>query len=437
MKKILIYIVGLFLLAGCEKEKVDLTFGEKPEERVSERLAELRGLLTSAENGWNASLNTGGKGGYGFFFDFEDAKTVNMLSDLTAETSSTLNSSTYRVIWAMNASLVFDTFNYLTMLQEPSGSYGGTAPNGYQSDIEFEYLKSSGDSLFMVGKKYKQALILTKASAAQKAAYLDDVMQKKKSQISQYLNTHFNNYITVEGVPNPVSVNLSNTSKTYTFQTVMEDGSVGSVTGKFHYTADDILFSLPIELNGTVFARAKLLNDVLTLYDSNGKAYQVMQSQEPVLSVETLYGYNKSYKSFGTRAEENTLPAVNISSTYPTILNSVKNKFGTVKFRYVNFKFEGRNKLSINVYYTSSANFTATMTVDYTYENGIMTLSNPTGNTTGNWNTRRTALRDLEDYILNNKTFKVDWVKNDAGIPVIGWYAVNDPTAVIYGFPGE
>jgi hypothetical protein len=74
------------------------------------------------------------------------------------------------------------------------------------------------------------------------------------------------------------------------------------------------------------------------------------------------------------------------------------------------------------------------MTVDYTYEDGILTLSNPTGNTSGNWNTRRTVLRELEDYILNNSSYRVDWVPNDLGIPVVGWYSIDNPNNIIYSY---
>jgi len=87
------------------------------------------------------------------------------------------------------------------------------------------------------------------------------------------------------------------------------------------------------------------------------------------------------------------------------------------------------------VYYTSSADFVATMTVDYVMNNGEITLSNPTGNTSGNWNTRRAVLREFEDYILNNKTFKVEWVKTTEGASVIGWRSVSNPNNLIYGFP--
>src|SRR5690606_31421498 len=179
--------------------------------------------------------------------------------------------------------------------------------------------------------------------------------------------------------------------------------------------------------------RGTLVDNVLTIYDADGKAYIVQQNPSPIMPIESLYGYNKVNKVLGTPTDVNALPAVNITSTFPTILQNAITRFGTVRLRHFAFKFDGRNKLSINVYYFSTAAFTATMTVDYTYEDGILTLSNPTGNTSGNWNTRRSVLRELEDYILDSSPYRVDWVPNDNGVPVAGWYSVDNPDNVIYG----
>jgi hypothetical protein len=401
---------------------------------MTERLTELRSLLTSSQYGWKLSLITSGKGAYGFYVDFNEDMTCSLVGDLTAETSSTLGTSTYRVIWAMNASLVFDTFNYVTMLQEPSSSYGGTAPNGYSSDIEFEYLKSSGDSIYMRGKKYLNEMVLVKATAAEKTAYLDDILNTLKTSVDSYFATHFNNYITIDGIANKIDIAFSNANKTFTLQFVNSEGTVESYTGKFNYEPAGLNFAQKVVVNGVDFVRATIQNDLFTLYDSTGKSYVIQQNSSPIMPIESLYGYNKVYKVLGTPEDDNVLPIVNIESTFPQVLQNTITRFGTVRLRHFTFRFEGINKMNINVFYYSTSNFTATMTVDYTYEDGILTLSNPTGNTSGNWNTRRTVLRELEDYILNNSSYRVDWVPNDLGIPVVGWYSIDNPNNIIYSY---
>lgn len=425
--------MALLAFASCQKPEVDLLFEKLPEERMNERLTEFRKLLTSSPHGWKLSLNTSGKGGYGFYVNFNEDMTCSMVGDLNNNTSATVQTSTYRVNWAMNASLLFDTFNYITMLQEPSSNFGGTAPNGYKSDIEFEIIESSGDSIYMMGKKYLNLMVLVKASADEKAQYLDNGLAKLKNKHEDYMSNHFNNYVNIEGEENNVDVSFNIPNKTLLLQVLNKEGSVDSYMGKFNYETAILNFSHPVLINDILFRRATLVDDVLTLYDKEGKDYIVKQNQNPNLPLESLYGYNKTNKAIGTPAGVNVLPEVSISSTFPTIIENIITKFGTVKLVDFNFKFEGKNKININVKYFSTAAYTATMSFDYTYENGILTLSNPTGNTSGNWNTRRSVLRELEDYLLDNSPYKVDWVPTSTGVPVGGWYSINDSSNIVYG----
>src|SRR5690606_26055078 len=285
MKKIIFYIIALFALVSCQKQEVALTFGEKPEVRMDERLTELRDLLMAAPNGWKTSINTGGKGAYGFYINFAEDMTCTMVGDLTSSTSETPSTSTYRVIWAMNASLVFDTFNYITMLQEPSSNFGGTAPHGYRSDIEFEYIKSSGDSIYMRGKKYQNDFILVKATAEEKRAYLDNILFTLKTRLDEYLSSHFNNYIEIQGIVNKVDINFSNADKTFTFQFINDNGQTESHVGKFNYEPSGMNFAQPVQINDVLFVRGTLVDNVLTIYDADGKAYIVQQNPSPIMPI--------------------------------------------------------------------------------------------------------------------------------------------------------
>src|SRR5690606_23308807 len=128
----------------------------------------------------------------------------------------------------MNASLGCDIFNYITMLQEPSSSYGGTSPNGYQSDIEFEYIKSANDSIYLRGKKYMNDFILVKASAEEKSNFLAGKMNELRTSLISFFQNKFNNYIDIEGISNKVEINFNTLNKTYTAQYIDSDGSVKS-----------------------------------------------------------------------------------------------------------------------------------------------------------------------------------------------------------------
>lgn len=436
MKKLfLIYCAGLLLLTGCQKNEVDLLFNGLPEERMNDRLTELRTKLLDAPNGWKASLNTTGKGGYGFYLNFKPGANVEMLGDLNETTGTQLSESTYRVIWAMNASLLFDTFNYITMLQEPSSNYGGTAPNGYQSDIEFEYIRSSNDSLYLRGKKYLNDLILVKASSVEKASFLAGKMNDLRVGLISYFQTKFNNYIEVDGIANKVEVNFNTPNKSYTAQYIDTDGSVKSFSGKFHFDANGLNFSVPVTINGKTFIRATLIDGVIKMFDSTGKEYIVKQNPSPILPIENIYGYNKTYKNISTTTS--ALPTIAINSEFTDVWNTVVANFVSSgrSVRYFEMKFEGAKSMIFNLYYTGSGtNYTASVTFEYKIEDGVITLSNPTGHTSGNWNTRRAQIQPLETYLFNLGPARIDWVPNNEGLVIGGFYSISNPNNVFYGF---
>jgi hypothetical protein len=77
--------------------------------------------------------------------------------------------------------------------------------------------------------------------------------------------------------------------------------------------------------------------------------------------------------------------------------------------------------------------FTAIATYNYTYANGIITLSNPSYD--GNWTQRSVEYAALQNYFATNAVFKVDYViTNIPNLPLIGGlYKVSDNTSFFYG----
>src|SRR5689334_18775393 len=110
MKQLLSILCAALLFAGCKKDEVKV-FEETPEERMSARINELNAALTGSEHGWKASLTTSarGGGGYGFYLDFDESQSMLMVADLNDESATKTNTSTFRIKWVMNATLIFDT----------------------------------------------------------------------------------------------------------------------------------------------------------------------------------------------------------------------------------------------------------------------------------------------------------------------------------------
>lgn len=434
MKKILLFFITIIsLFSSCKKNNVEFIFDKQPEERVAEKLDSLQTALLSSPYGWKAALNTKASGGYGFYVDFRPDQTLSMLSDFSTSSSTVLKESTYRVTWTMNAVLMFDTYNYITMLQDPTPSVnGGTPGNGLQSDIEFELLKITADTLTLQGKRYGNVLRLVKLKQSEQKDYLDGKYKNSIDAIAAYFKSHTNNYFKVDDIESKIEFTLT-TGKSAIFQYINSEKGVSNVSGKFNYDLAGLNFNDPVAIGNKSFVKAILDGNDLYLVTTDGQRIKLLQNTQPILPLESVYGYNRTYKILGTPNDVNTLPEILINTTFPDLIKNTVTKFGTVKFRHFEFKFESSKQLSINIYYYSTANFTATMYFDYTLVDGVLTLSNPTNNTTGNWNTRRSVLRELEDYLINNSPYKTDWMPNQVGTPLVGWYSMTNPNNVIFG----
>src|SRR5690606_32733472 len=111
--------------------------------------------------------------------------------------------------------------------------------------------------------------------------------------------------------------------------------------------------------------------------------------------------------------------------------------------RYYEFVMSNSSTMAFNLYYASNtaAPFTASVSFNYTYEDGYITLSNISGHTSGNWNTRRAQIAPLENYLLdivnNNIRLKVEWVPTSDGSQVGGFILENNPNSFIYGLVKE
>ncbi|WP_300600747.1 DUF4302 domain-containing protein [Niabella sp.] len=440
MNKIVVILLVALIANGCRKNDVALVNGGLPEERMAERLAELRSQLTGAQNGWLASLTTTAGGGYGFYMKFGADEKVIMMGDLNNNTATQSQVSTYRVKWVMNASLIFDTYNYVTLLQDPvPGAYGGKASSGYKSDIEFEYIRSSGDSLILQGKKYRNYLFLVKATAAQATAYQQGKLADKIKDVQNYFGTHFNNYVTIGGIVNKVSFVVSD-DKRVSVQYADPKDSVITVNSKFNFNLDGIGFADDFIVNGVKFKNGVMSDGVLKLYDDKGTEYTVAQNATPVIPLRILFAYNKTYNSIMIPGK--ALPAgitSNFNSVYAGLISRYSGSSGGPRtIDSVEFRLSSGATALVRIWYWNSTNTShllADASFDYTYDNGIVTLSNYTPSVSNtNWTVGVTN-GWIGAFLtwFQSGPFKIDWVAASGGQNLGGLYMVSDPASFYYG----
>jgi len=299
LKNILYMMVMLITVSSCKNEQDNLVFGERPEVRMNEKIDSLNSALVSAENGWKAILGTGLGGGYSFYMNFDDQQVVNMLADLTTTSLTTVAKSNYRVKQDNGATLIFDTFNYISLLNDPSSStFGGIIRDGYKSDIEFGFLYSKGDTLRFIGKRYRETLLLIKASSSEKNAYEKGDLKVSRDNTLKFFTDNSNPYIDVtsgtETYKMAVTMNLLSNSvngKRIEFASLLPDGTTSASKGKYAFTLDGVtIIDGGLAYRGVNYVSLLFESNKMYLIDGKAGKHEVKNSLQPILPLFKLVG---------------------------------------------------------------------------------------------------------------------------------------------------
>jgi hypothetical protein len=447
MKKLLFLIAILSVLISCKKSSYVAKFDKTPQERAGEQISLVSTALVSAPNGWIATLPTQAGGGYSFYLAFDNQQNVTMYGDLTDPSATVAGKSYYRVKQDVGTELVFDSYNYISMLDDPNAAVlGGTAKIGYSSDIEFTYDRSTADSIVFLGKKYRQPFKLVKATAAQKTAYLDNATFKASiDKFKAFFAAIKNPYIEIVDGANTLkagmSVNSTNNlalGKRVSFTGVLADGvTTAAGSSKFAFKLDgaELLGDGLKYLNVTFVRMAWKDATTLAFYDSTGKEYIIKTSPVPLTPLKLLFGYPSTFPY-----KRLTIPSTGLPSGVTSGFNAAYQQMQAL------FVASGRSVTSTNFILTSNSIFTveinylsgttafvASATYNYTKVGDIITLdNNPVPNV--NWPTRAIQIKPLADYMLTGP-FKIDWVSstNPASPTLGGLYRTGDLTSFIYG----
>lgn len=440
MMKRLIYLsllLLLFVAGGCKKDR-DVAPGERPEERMTAALTELRENLLSAPYGWNAYMTTAQGNGFSFYFDFDENDRVVSLSDFNEETSSVPLESGYRLRAVMAASLLFDTYSYIHLLADPNpGVAGGTAARGYNTDFEFEYYGGGeNDSLLLVGKTRRMPFFMMPATQEEQTQYMNGEFKDRIVDMNAYINSNPNLYFEIN--PDLTPAFMFNIGNRTAISAVRDDGEDKLAEIPYVYTLSGVRFPFPLVLGADTLTHIDLSSPTTAkAVMSDGEEYDMGNSATSLLPLRLIFNYNGTFNTIGTQAT--ALPEIARISNFTNVWNDVVNNVTSSgnSLGYFELVMSNSSTINVNVYYTTSSNFTATMSFNYTYEDGILTLSNPSGHTGGNWNTRRSWLLPLENYLLNladeKIPLRVEWVPSVDGSLVGGLVSTEDPNDILYG----
>lgn len=291
MKRYLFFIAILSVMMACKKTSYVPVFDKTPQERAADQINLVSTTLTGAPNGWIATLPTQAGGGYGFYFAFDKEQNVTMYGDLTITSAGTVGKSNYRVKQDIGTELVFDTYNYISILDDPNGTLGGTPKVGYSSDIEFVFDRISGDSIIFTGKKYRQPFKLVKATAAQQAAYTTgSTYPALIASMKGFFSKNANTFITLsDGTRVDLVLDHSNTIQSGKRIKVnaQKAGVTMSASAKYAVTIDQLpILNSELTIDGITFVKILMkAPNSFVIVDSKGVEYPIQRVEVLVKTV--------------------------------------------------------------------------------------------------------------------------------------------------------
>jgi len=440
MKKILFYIALLFVVVGCEKSSYVAKFEKLPQERAAEQISLVSTSLTAASNGWIATLPTQAGGGYAFYMAFDKEQGVTMYGDITATSAQTSAKSYYRVKQDMGTELVFDTYNYISLLNDPNGTLGGANKIGYSSDIEFTFDKIAGDTMMFIGKKFRQPFKLVKATAAQQTSYLAGNLKTNIDKLTAFFAANRNSYIEITpGIKTGVIPDFSNSlanGKRIELSTVNADKSVTSGKAKIANTIDELtILNGGLVFQGIVFVKIAWKSaTVLAMYDRTGKEYIINNNPVPLLEFKDAFKFNGAYN--GIMISGRNLPA-GITSGWNNLWAQqiASYDLNNVGMESMQFRLMNANTAKLEVWFVSgTTRYLADASYTYVINDDVITLSNyiPSVSNT-NWN-NGWVVTNVKNYFIN-ASFRMSWVpSSDPSVSNIGGlYKIGDLTNFYYG----
>ncbi|MFD0792109.1 DUF4302 domain-containing protein [Mucilaginibacter litoreus] len=291
MKKLLIYIsLSLALFTSCRKGQVDPAPGERPEERTEAKLKEYETALTGSKNGWIGYLYPQGGGGFSFFLKFNDKNRVTMLADISDESTQNGFESSYRLKSVLAPSLLFDTYNYMHILADPTPEVnGGVAGWGLYSDFEFSFEEIKGDTITLHGNLLDSKLILIKATAQQEEAYNNKVLNVLIHDVLDYTDANTNLFVQL-GDDTKIQTSINIGTKVFTLNW-LKDGVISQSSSAFAFTLTGITLQQPVEYEGKKIYNLTWDSTKKEFYaEVDGKKVVIQSSPTPILPLHLLIG---------------------------------------------------------------------------------------------------------------------------------------------------
>jgi hypothetical protein len=248
MKKYIIYLLLALCTFSCSKKDSKPLFDQSPDERLNEKLAAYQAQLSGSQNGWKALIKTdSGKGSaFSFYFKFDNANRVVMLSDFDSLSAVTPQESSYRLKALQQPSLIFDTYSYLHVLSDPDArANGGTFGAGLLSDFEFYFDSVSTDTIKLVGRIHGSKMVMVSATPDEAAAYNGGQLAA-----GLYINKILTYFKRLTIGSQLYDIKIDPVNRVFIFSWLDAGGNLQTFTTHYYFIAGGLIFTSPL-INGT------------------------------------------------------------------------------------------------------------------------------------------------------------------------------------------
>lgn len=427
-------------LFSCDRE-YDPVFNETPDERVRQSLAAYTSMLTEAEFGWKATLQTASGATFLYYFDFNDDGTVAMAADFNETTAGDVMSGTWVMKALQRPTLSFDTYSYIHLPADPDGDVnGGQNGEGLKSDFEFAFAETSGDTVFLQGIQRGSSIKFLKATEEEATVFtsgaLRDMLHYISAEEGLRLTLPDDKIVTVAFHP---AIRLMGAQ----YLTEDEQG-VESFRSSFGFTTQGIVLTSPLQVEGYT------IDEFVWDADKGTYTVQLGAASEDIVSVDGLYIFEPSTPLYSVIGSTYTLIQVPQNSgidplpgqsdeyiiRYNQAADNLLNGQYALTLNEINYVFDQSTQtLLVDVMISQNGTrFIAEFNYGYSIdENGILTFFFNSANDNG-WAILGDA-GPLLDFMDTN-TFKVEHVGGGFSL-IAGLFSQENSELYFSGYLGE
>lgn len=417
MKKVL-YTVIVCLVAGlvsCDNDKI-VTMDGSVDQKLDNVMKAWDKELTSSEHGWLANIHSD-YGIYRFWMEFDKNGRVKMLTDnLNLESEKLVpGESSYTIRALQRPTLIFGTYSYVAVLNDPDDSISGGSNNeGLVTDFEFEISGYENGVFTMTGRINRVRAYLTKATEAEKTAAKEGALQDVITDYINYKNGLYL-YSAINGKNVMYSFSQRSVSLVYLGdnEEILESGSDIYID----LTTKDVILDTPLDANGKMLTRLKW-NEQTKLYVAvmdNGEELDLEEQDVPIIPLHLMLGLDKRYDYMETMIAFYPSSTTNVYRTaLQTAATSAANNWQTpMAMHGFSFTFERDDlfepRLLVAVYVDRYVG-TYAIPITFNEEEDMFTCASSYSNANVNSATfyNGNVAKSMIDNLVG-KTMRIDW----------------------------